>query len=134
MKSQDTIIICPSVISQVAAVAALDVGRAYADGYVRQLAGVRRLVIDALADLHPICDVPSAEGAFYCLLRVNRPIDSMTLSERLIREHRVAVIPGSAFGMTDGCYLRVAYGALQEETVAEGIGRLVSGLRAILQE
>ena len=27
--------------------------------------------------------------------------------------------------MTDGCYLRVAYGALQKETVAEGIGRLV---------
>ena len=27
--------------------------------------------------------------------------------------------------MTDGCYFRVAYGALQKETVAEGIGRLV---------
>jgi hypothetical protein len=26
----------------------------------------------------------------------------------------------------------VAYGALQKETVAEGIGRLVAGLRAIL--
>jgi aspartate/methionine/tyrosine aminotransferase len=49
----------------------------------------------------------------------------------LIREHQVAVIPGTAFGMTDGCYLRVAYGALQKETVAEGIGRLVRGLRAI---
>ena len=33
--------------------------------------------------------------------------------------------------MTDGCYFRVAYGALQKETVAEGIGRLVTGLRAI---
>ena len=52
-------------------------------------------------------------------------------AERLIREHQVAVIPGTAFGMTDGCYLRVAYGALQKETVAEGIGRLVLGLRAI---
>ncbi len=41
-------------------------------------------------------------------------------------------IPGPAFGMTDGCYFRVAYGALQKATVAEGIGRLVGGLRAIL--
>ena len=40
-------------------------------------------------------------------------------------------IPGSAFGMSDGCYFRVAFGALQRETVAEGIGRLVTGLRAI---
>ena len=33
--------------------------------------------------------------------------------------------------MTDGCYFRVAYGALQKATVAEGVGRLVSGLRVI---
>ena len=30
----------------------------------------------------------------------------MDLAERLIREHRIAVIPGTAFGMDDGCYLR----------------------------
>jgi hypothetical protein len=35
--------------------------------------------------------------------------------------------------MADGCYFRIAYGALQKDTVAEGIGRLVNGLRAILQ-
>jgi hypothetical protein len=35
--------------------------------------------------------------------------------------------------MTSGCYFRVAYGALQKQTVAEGIGRLVVGLRAILR-
>ena len=52
--------------------------------------------------------------------------------ERLIREHKVAVTPGPAFGMSDGCYFRVAYGALHKNTVAEGIGRLVKGLRAIL--
>jgi hypothetical protein len=34
--------------------------------------------------------------------------------------------------MTGGCCFRVAYGALQKDTVAEGIGRLVAGLRAIL--
>jgi aspartate/methionine/tyrosine aminotransferase len=55
----------------------------------------------------------------------------MQVAERLIREHKVAVIPGPAFGMTTGCFFRVAYGALQKETVAEGIGRLVSGLRVI---
>jgi aspartate/methionine/tyrosine aminotransferase len=44
----------------------------------------------------------------------------------------VAAIPGDAFGMDDGCYLRIAYGALQKETVAEGIGRLVNGIKTIL--
>ena len=37
-----------------------------------------------------------------------------------------------AFGAASGCYFRVAYGALQKATVAEGIGRLVTGLRKIL--
>ena len=56
----------------------------------------------------------------------------METAERLIREHKVAVMPGTAFGLTEGCYFRVAYGALQKETVSEGIGRLVRGLRDIL--
>ncbi|MGE5294319.1 MAG: pyridoxal phosphate-dependent aminotransferase, partial [Solirubrobacterales bacterium] len=39
---------------------------------------------------------------------------------------------GSTFGIHDRCLLRVAYGALQKDTAAEGIGRLVRGLRQIL--
>ena len=50
----------------------------------------------------------------------------------LIREYKVAVIPGTTFGIEDGCYLRVAYGALEKDTAAEGIERLTRGLRAIL--
>ena len=131
MKSQDTILICPTVASQLAAIAALEVGRQYCEPYVRALADIREIVVSRLAELAPLAEVPAADGAFYCLLRVATTLDALSLAERLIREHQVAVIPGTAFGMTDGCYLRVAYGALQKETVAEGIGRLVRGLRAI---
>ena len=58
-------------------------------------------------------------------------LDSLALTERLIRDYRVAVIPGTAFGLTDGCYLRVAYGALDEATTVEAVGRLTKGLRAL---
>jgi aspartate/methionine/tyrosine aminotransferase len=132
VKSQDTILINPVVASQIGAMAALNVGRAYCEPHVRQLAEIRDIVVSRLAALAPLARVPAADGAFYCLLKVETRMDSLILAERLIREHQVAVIPGSAFGMTDGCYLRVAYGALQKETVAEGIGRLVEGLRAIV--
>jgi aspartate/methionine/tyrosine aminotransferase len=132
VKSQDTILICATVASQVAAAAAVEVGRAYCEPYVRELAAVRDMVVATLSTLAPLASVPAADGAFYCLLRVNTDMDPMALGERLIREHRVAVMPGPAFGMSDGCYFRVAYGALQKETVAQGIGRLVNGLRAIL--
>jgi len=72
------------------------------------------------------------DGAFYVLLRVNAEIDAMDLIRRLIREHKVAVIPGDTFGIEDGRRLRVAYGTLEKETVAEGIGPLARGLTAIL--
>jgi aspartate/methionine/tyrosine aminotransferase len=131
LKIQDTILICPTVAAERAALAALDVGRSYCDPHVRELATIRQIVLDALATLGPMCEVPPAEGAMYCFPRIATRLDAMTLTERLIREHKVAVTPGSAFGMTGGCYFRVAFGALQRETVAEGIGRLVTGLRAI---
>ena len=41
-------------------------------------------------------------------------------------------MPGSTFGMAAGTYLRMAYGALDRETVDEGVDRLVTGLRAII--
>lgn len=131
-KVQDTILVCPPVISQAAAVAAMEVGPAYCRRHLGALAEIRDIVGAELRSLEPLCTVPPADGAFYCFIRVNADADPMTVTERLIREHRVAVIPGTAFGINEGCYFRVAYGALQKETVAEGIGRLVGGLRKIL--
>jgi aspartate/methionine/tyrosine aminotransferase len=100
---------------------------------VAEFADVRDVVVSQLNALAPLATVPAADGAFYVLLKVDTDQSPMRIAEQLIREHRVAVIPGPAFGMTDGCYFRVAYGALQKATVAEGIGRLIRGLRAILR-
>jgi aspartate/methionine/tyrosine aminotransferase len=132
-KVQDTVLVCPPMISQIAAVAAMEVGPAYCRQYVQPFADVRDIVFAELRSLEPLCSVPSVDGAFYCLMRVNADLDPLQTAERLIREHRVAVIPGTAFGLDDGCYFRIAYGALLKETVAEGIGRLVAGLRTILR-
>jgi aspartate/methionine/tyrosine aminotransferase len=128
LKVQDTILICPTIAAQVGAVAALGVGRQFCEPHVRELESIRDIVVSELSTLGSLATVPAADGAFYCLLRVNTRLDPMAVAERLIREHKVAVIPGFAFGMTEGCYFRVAYGALQKATVSEGVGRLVRGL------
>ncbi len=144
-KIQDTLLICAPHVSQAAAVGALAAGRAYTAPFVERLAAVRTQVLDALGAIADLVEVPSADGAFYCLLRIRTPLDAMTLCERLIREHRVATVPGSAFGLAgardqgpgatgqgpDGTYLRISYGALDAETVNEGIARLVEGLKAL---
>lgn len=131
-KIQDTILICAPVISQYAALGALQAGASYCREKVADLGNVREMVVRELATIADICTVPPANGAFYFLLRIHAKCDPMELTEKLVREHRVAVIPGSAFGM-DGCYLRISYGPLSKDTAAEGIGRLVRGLQAMIK-
>jgi aspartate/methionine/tyrosine aminotransferase len=131
-KIQDTILICAPVISQFAAIGALQAGPAYCRGKIAELADVRRLALRELSALGERCDVPRADGAFYFLLRLRTDMHPMQVVERLVREHGVAAIPGTAFGQDEGCYLRVAYAALKADTVAEGIGRLVRGLKHLL--
>jgi aspartate/methionine/tyrosine aminotransferase len=132
-KIQDTNLICPPVISQWAAVGALEAGREYCLSRMAAMAEVRQAVLSELSAAGDVCGVPAASGAFYVLLNVAARIESMRLVERLVREHRVAVMPGSTFGVTDRCALRVSYGPLDRDTACEGIGRLVCGLRAILK-
>jgi aspartate/methionine/tyrosine aminotransferase len=96
------------------------------------LAQVRQLCLQEFATLQDLCTIPPATGAFYFLLKAHTSLHPFHLVRQLIQDYRVAVIPGMTFGMEEGCYLRVAYGALQQDTVAEGMGRLVKGLRAIV--
>jgi len=131
-KIQDTNLICPPVISQWAAAGAMQVGSAYCRDKLRVTSEIRRLVLDRLREIDSLVTVPDARGAFYLLLRIHSETDPMDLARRLIEEHKVAVIPGTTFGIQDQCLLRVAYGALQKETATEGIDRLVAGLKHIL--
>ncbi len=133
-KVQDTNLICPPVVSQFAALGALQAGAGYCRERIAGLAAVRDQLRTALAPLGDVCETPPTQGAFYLFLKLRTERKDMELVERLVREHGVAVLPGSAFGMTEGCYLRVAYGALDAETVAEGTRRLVRGLSALLLE
>jgi aspartate/methionine/tyrosine aminotransferase len=129
-KIQDTLLICATVVAQQAAAAALDVGRAHAAAHLADLDRARRQVIAALSAPGVPWTIVEPGGAFYGFLTVDTTLDAMTLTERLIREHRVGVTPGSAFG-DDACSLRISYGALDGDALAEGLRRLVTGLAAL---
>jgi aspartate/methionine/tyrosine aminotransferase len=133
-KIQDTIVICPPVISQYAALGALKAGKAYCQGHLEKIAIVRKIVLESLQSIKDLCTITPADGAFYFFLKVNRDLDDFWLVKTLIEKHKIAVLPGSTFGMTDGCYLRLAYGSLPLETAAVGMERFVKGLRDILQK
>src|SRR4051812_3138071 len=113
-KIQDTILICAPVISQFAALGALSAGREWRREKIAAIAEIRGLAMEAFGQLGERCTVPPAHGAFYFLLSLRTALKPMEVAERLIREHKVAIIPGNAFGMEKGCAIRVAYGALRK--------------------
>ena len=134
-KIQDTILICPPVVSQYAALGALERGADYCRENIGAIAATRHRLLTSLNSLGHRCTLAPANGAFYCFLKLQTSLGAFEVVERLIREYQVAVIPGTTFGLddeADHCYLRAAYGALQSETAFEAIDRLIKGLRAIL--
>ncbi len=133
LKIQDTNAICAPAIAQCVGLAALREGRAWCASRLRSIAAVRRKVFARLAAVPDLLTVPASRGAFYFFVKVRTAIPAVRLAERLVREHKVAVIPGETFGAEDGCYLRIGYGSMDGKTAAEGIGRLVNGLASILR-
>jgi aspartate/methionine/tyrosine aminotransferase len=131
-KIQDTILICPARITQEAAIAALEEGKNYTLSHLNQIRSVREELFSALQSINKIGKTAYTTGAFYYFVKLNTELTGMQLVERLIKEHKIAVIPGETFGMNDGCYIRVAYGALDKKTSELGIKRLTDGLTDII--
>ena len=131
-KIQDTNVICPSIPSQFAALGALEAGREYCRPFIERMNQTRRIVLDALSGVSDRIERVETAGAFYVFLRFkNRNINDMELVRSLIEKHRVALIPGRAFGVQGACCLRLSYGALHPEIVTEGLGRLVEGISGL---
>jgi aspartate/methionine/tyrosine aminotransferase len=130
-KIQDTNVICPAVVSQHAALGALRAGSVYARSMARPIGETRDVALRELSAVGPRCRLVKTDGAFYFLLVLDTELAPLKVVEQLVKRYRVAAIPGDAFGL-QGCSLRVAYGALSTAIAAEALGRLASGLRALL--
>ena len=130
-KVQDTILICAPKLIQRAAIAALQVNTEWLTARIAGLAARRREVLQALDHTGaPWQILGPADGAFYLLLQLDSPLDSDVAMERLIREHRVALVSGRSFGL-EGCCLRLSYGMLEGDALAEACRRLNDGLEAL---
>lgn len=127
LKVQDTNLICPPLITQYAAIGALETGSSYCKTRLQQLAKTRTQVTAPLQSLDGV-QIIATEGAFYLLLKLDTEKNDLQLVKALISGFKVAVIPGCAFGLHDACYLRVSYGMLDEGAANIATQRLVEGL------
>ncbi len=131
-KVQDTNLICAPVASQLLALRALEQGRGLVMPRVADLARVRAQVFEALAGLGDLVHFPRTQGAFYVLMRLPGVAEPLAFNRAMTERHKVATIPGFAFGLTDTArwnYQRLSYGALDGATVAEGVQRFVAAVK-----
>jgi aspartate/methionine/tyrosine aminotransferase len=134
LKIQDTNLICPPQINQAAATGALTAGSAYCESRLPALASKRKQVLTKLQPLSGLCYIPEPEGAFYLLIKINTDKNDLELAKALIENFKVAAIPGSAFGLSEGCYLRISYGMLDAVQIDTAIDRLVNGILELTRE
>jgi aspartate/methionine/tyrosine aminotransferase len=77
------------------------------------------------------CILP--ESTFYSFPNVSRiGLSSWDLAKYLVRQHRVALVPGSIFGKNGEGYLRLSFAA-GEEKLEEGISRMQAGVERLLE-
>ena len=142
-KVQDTALICPPRLMQIAAHAALEAGPAWCAPRIASLAPRRLAVIAAVAKARnaglPVRLLAEPDGAFYALLALDAAAagdpSAEGLMRRLVLEHRVAAVSGDSFGLDArrlGPALRLSYGLLADAQLAEALERLFSGIRALL--
>ena len=89
----------------------------------------RRLIVDGLNNMGLKCFEP--EGAFYVFPSVKSTgLTSMEFCERLIRSHRVAVVPGDAFGACGEGFVRISY-CYSTKHIIEALERMEAFLKEL---
>ncbi len=128
-KIQDTVLISPPIVSQLAALGALQADMHYLQTHLNEIKNSRALCLQALNDSGVLRQRVQSEGAFYIFACIQSRLSDLETTHHLIRENGVATIPGSAFA-TEG-YLRISYGALTSDNVDIGMQRLIKGLQQL---
>ncbi|MDE7087732.1 MAG: aminotransferase class I/II-fold pyridoxal phosphate-dependent enzyme [Clostridia bacterium] len=126
-------IMCAPRVSQHAAAAALAEG--FTDGFSvveemrAEYARRGRFMVNAFNSLGLKCFQP--KGAFYVFPSVETTgLTGEEFANRLLREKKVAVVPGDAFGNAGKMHVRCSY-ATSQEKLSEAIGRISDFVNSI---
>ncbi len=122
MKIHQYAMLCAPIMSQKAALEALRSGNNAVEEMRREYNRRRRFVVKRLREIGLECFEP--RGAFYVFPSIaSTGMGSEEFAERLLKEQRVAVVPGTAFGEGGEGHVRMAYAASLRD-LSEAMSRL----------
>jgi len=114
--------LCAPTMAQVAAVEALRRGDAEVKAMKREYDRRRRLFVSELERLGLPCFEP--KGAFYAFPSIEGTgLSSEEFAEQLLKEQKVAAVPGNAFGESGEGFIRCSYATSREE-ILEAVDRI----------
>jgi aminotransferase len=123
-------ILCASIISQEAAIEALEHGDDDVEAMREQYRLRRNFIVQSFNDMGLDCHMPA--GSFYAFPSVAATgLSAREFAVQLLEQHRVAVVPGDAFGPGGEAHVRASFCAPMSdlERAVERIARFVDGLR-----
>ncbi|MCI8534640.1 MAG: aminotransferase class I/II-fold pyridoxal phosphate-dependent enzyme [Hungatella sp.] len=122
LKIHQFAIMCAPTTSQYAAISAVKNGDADVEHMRESYNQRRRFVLHAFKEMGLECFEPN--GAFYAFPNIKRfGMTSEEFANRFLREEKVAVVPGTAFGACGEGFLRVSY-AYSLKSLKEALGRM----------
>ena len=130
LKIHQYAIMCSPTVSQYAAVDALEKCDDDVQSMVKEYDMRRRYIVNAFNELGLTCFEPG--GAFYVFPCIKSTgLTSQQFCEDLLYKHKVAVVPGDAFGACGEGYIRVSYAySLQHlKTAIEAIREYLDDLK-----
>ena len=129
MKIHQYTVMCVPTAGQYAALEALRSGEAEVTRMVAEYDRRRQVMWRRFNEMGLACFEP--RGAFYCFPNVSRTgLSDDEFAERLLREEKVVVVPGSAFGERGRGHVRACYATSLEqiEEACDRIARFVGRL------
>lgn len=117
--------ICAPVVSQYAALAALQGPQACVEEFRKHYLATRDLMCQRLDALPDIFSYQKPGGSYLMFPRilVKEGRDSSSFCKRLLREARVSTTPGIAFGPTGESHMRLSF-CVPEETINKAFDRI----------
>ena len=116
MKVHQYSMMCASIVSQDAAVEALRNGDESVARMKEQYHRRRDLVVRRFNEMGLSCHSPG--GAFYAFPNISSTgLDEKTFCHRLLREQKVAVVPGTAFGESGAGFVRASFATAYDKLI-----------------
>ncbi len=123
VKVHDSLVTCAPVISQYAAISALDFADKEIEEFIKKYQYRRDLICQRLDDLSDFFSYQKPAGSYFVFPKILKSKNSWKFALDLLEKAKVAIVPGIAFGPSGESHIRMSFGR-SEKDINEAMRRI----------